>query len=152
MKSARETARPFFLHGWDYLRFIEAGDFEALCLSGKAEVEGPAIVYNENFVDYEELENPHLVRLWPPQCLFHIAEKVLSESLASADGIGRFNTPAWSAYRNAICTHITMPWEDFLEAARREGIVFMAECAASCLTHENDLFNRLQAGRPVLVE
>lgn len=48
VKTANPVPRPYFLHDWDFITFIEANDDEAIAIRASASVEGPAIIYNES--------------------------------------------------------------------------------------------------------
>ena len=143
--------RPFFLHGWDFLGFVEAGDETAIPIRGVAASEGPMIIYNEYHLGSEQLEEPHFVEWWLPTAMFHITCTVLDESIASNDGIGRFRGDGWSTYRTAVHRHTSMEWPMFLAAARREGVDYIAEHAAQSLYFESGLRDRLKTLGPVLV-
>jgi hypothetical protein len=143
--------RPFFLHGWEFMAFIAADDDEAIAIRPSAALEGPAIIYNELFVSAAELEDRQEAKWWLLPSMFHIAYVVLRESLAAPDGVGRFTTAAWTTYRQAVCSYLTMAWSDVLTAARREGTDFMADHMANCLFVESGMRDRLDAGGPILV-
>lgn len=83
--------------------------------------------------------------------MFHITHVVLHECLAAPDGVGRFTTAAWTVYRQAACRYSAMTWVEILNAARREGIEFMADHVANCLFVESGMRDRIHAGGPVQV-
>lgn len=150
--SGTPTPRPFFLHGWDFLGFLEAGDESAVAVRGVAAWEGPMVVFNDHHIQPEELEDPAFAKWWLPNAMFHIAHAVLSESSASIDSIGPFTSSPWGAYRGVVSRHMDMTWDNVLIAMNREGADYMAECVAHSLFLESGLCGRLTGAIPVLVE
>lgn len=132
------------------MAFIEANDDEAIAIRASASVEGPAIIYNRLFVSAAELEHRELAKWWLLPSMFHLAHVVLNECLAAPDGVGRFTTVAWTAYRQAVCRYSAMGWDELLKAVRREGIEFMADHTANCLFVESGMRDRMGARGPVL--
>ena len=143
--------RPYFLHGWEFIAFIEANDDESIAIRASAALEGPAVIYNESVVSAAELEDRALAKWWLLPSMFHIAHAVLQECLSSPDGVARFTTTAWTAYRQAVCCYSAMTWVEILNAAGREGIEFMADHMANCLFIESGMCDRIRAGGPVQV-
>ncbi|RUM99470.1 hypothetical protein EET67_00740 [Pseudaminobacter arsenicus] len=149
--TSNPVPRPYFLHGWEFMAFIQANDDEAIAIRASTGLEGPAIVYNEFVVSAAELEDRDLAKWWLLPSMFHIAYVVLHECLSSPDGVGRFTTVAWTAYRQAVCRHSAMAWAQILNGALREGTEFMADHMANCLFVESGMRDRIDAGGPVLM-
>jgi hypothetical protein len=135
---------PAFLHGWPFLAVIETDDTEALPIRGHARDNGPTIEFNPVYLCRESLEDWSIARHWLSPCLMQIAAAALAEGLDTADGIGRFSSPRWHAFHDAVACHMTMPWLKIIEATRREGVDFMADNAAACLIIESGLTDRLE--------
>jgi hypothetical protein len=146
---------PEYLRGWTpYLAVVESDDDEALPIRGHATDDGPMIVFNPLYVALGDIEEWGIAALWLSPCLVQIAGTVLAEALAAEDGIGRFNSPRWTAFRNAIEEATGQVWDhkgphkasdgySILEAARREGLDFMADHIVAALLIETDLADYL---------
>lgn len=139
--------KPWFLHGWDFLAFVENEDGEDLPVRGCADGDGPSISYNSVFISPERLEDGFTAEFWLPQALHHIAWVVLSECSVANDGRGRFVTERWKAFIDAVCHHNAMDWDEILGAVKREGISYIASGVANALFVESGIHELLIGGR-----
>ncbi len=102
---------PAYLQDWlPFLAVVECDHVEALPIRGHAEKEGPVIVYNPKFVALEDLEDWGLAMMWLSPCLVQIAGAVLAESVEAEDGIGRFRTRRWQAFRREVVRLMRQDW------------------------------------------
>lgn len=135
---------PTFLHAWkDFIAVVEV-DNEALPIRGRAADEGPQFEFDGHYVLSADVEDWDLAVLWLSPCLMQIASAVLAESLDAKDGIGRFNSSRWDAFRREVVQIMRMDWKEVLEGARREGVDFMADHVAANLLIESKLADRLR--------
>jgi hypothetical protein len=150
---------PEYLRGWLPCLAVaesDAGpdDPEPMPIRGHAYDDGPAVVYYAPGIDASRMLESSAAMLWLSPCLLHIVSTVLTESLAAPDGIGRFVSPRWQAFRMAAACATGMMWDGdedkpgirqtLLRLARDEGVDFAAEYVAAALLVENGLFDRLK--------
>lgn len=146
---------PGYLRSWlPFLAVVACNDVEALPIRGHAEDEGPAIVYNPLHTAPEDMEDASIAMMWLSPCLLQIAREVLEESLAAPDGIGRFRSDRWEAFRKAVNRTFLPEWsgEDkeatrttVLRVARAEGLDFAADNIVAHLLIESRLNDYLEA-------
>ncbi len=137
--SGQVVALPSFLHGWRFLTMLKSDDDEAIAFKASAANAGPTIIFNPAFVTPEELESPAKALIWLCSAMTHISYSVLIECLYTGEDMGRFSSKAWDDFRNAICQHTGMGWDEIITAAKREGVDFMSEHMAACLIAESGL-------------
>jgi hypothetical protein len=146
---------PAYLQRWlPFLAVVEADDEDALPIRGHADDDGPAVIYSAPGIDPSRMEEPAAAMLWLSPCLLHIVSIVLTESLAAPDGIGRFVSPRWQAFRMAATCATGMMWDGdedkpgirqtLLSLAREEGVDFAAEHIAAAMLLESNLYKHLK--------
>ncbi|RWQ14809.1 hypothetical protein [Mesorhizobium sp.] len=140
--SAMPTS-PSFLHGWPFLAVIESEEECALPIRGRAHDDGPTIEINALYVTRADLEDRSKVALWLCPTLLHVCGTVLAEGLEATDGVGRFTSQRWRAFRSEVSRQTTMGWPQIVAAARREGVDYMADHLTASLFMENGLDDRL---------
>ncbi len=147
---------PEYLRGWlPFLAVVES-DYgeEALPIRGRAEDEGPAIVFNPALVSPEDMEDSSIAVMWLSPCLMQVAGTVLAEALAAEDGIGRFRSGRWIAFRNAVEKATGQEWsgeenekgvtKTVLGVALRQGLDFAADHIVASLLIESKLYDYLE--------
>ncbi|WP_095091019.1 hypothetical protein [Mesorhizobium sophorae] len=132
-----------FLHGWRFLAVVESGEDYALPIRGIAHDDGPTIEINPVYITRADLEDRSRVVLWLCPTLMQICGALLAESLEASDGIGRFTTQRWRAFRSEASRHVTMDWREILASTRREGVGYMADHLTASLFMESGLDDRL---------
>lgn len=119
-----------------------------MCWARKAARSGPTSTplfeFDGHYVLSADIEEWTTAVLWLSPCLLHIAGTLLAESLDARDGIGRFRSRRWQAFRKEAARVTTMEWKEILAGARREGVDFMADHIAACLVVESNLADRLR--------
>ncbi|TPL45335.1 hypothetical protein [Mesorhizobium sp. B2-4-6] len=147
---------PTFLHCWaSFIAVIEAEEDEALPIRGRAADEGPQFEFDGHYVLSADVEEWSLAILWMSPSLMQIVGAVLAEALAAEDGIGRFNSDRWDAFRKEVVRATGMEWDrkpgdkgvrsTILEAARRDGIDFEAEHIVDSLLVQSRMADRLRS-------
>ena len=138
----RPVQGPSFLHGWDFLIFVR-GDDDAPMLRGLPLDAGPAIVFNNDIVSAEQLEVSETAVLWLAPVMHKLCCHLLEDALEPSS-FRRFNSRRWHHFRRMLCRHASMRWERVIEAARREGIEWMADTLVQGALSESGLQDRLE--------
>lgn len=137
---------PAFLDSWEtFMKLVELEDVEALPIRGRATVEGPRIEFNGKFIEPDEFEYWDTAILWLTPCVMQIGGGALAEGLTASDNIGRFTSPRWESFRAAVVEHTAMTWPKIIEAARREGVDYMADTITASLLIESNLVDHIQS-------
>lgn len=147
MKFADERTLPLpsCLHGWDFLRIIDGGDL-APPLCGQARLAGPAIVINSLHLPAASLADRRTAVLWLAPALHHICCRLLEESMANGDDIGRFTSRAWCKFRSRICLDSVSTWPENVQTAKTRGVEWTAEALVLDLLFESGFLERLNGG------
>lgn len=126
---------PSFLHGWPFLAVAENANDDALPIRGTAHDIGPVIETNPLYVSGADLEDWSIVAPWlcPPP---------LAESLQAPNGIGRFTSRRWRAFRKESARQTSMGWREILASTPRRGGLHRDHLTA-CLLMDSRLNDRL---------
>lgn len=136
---------PSFIEAWaPFMIVLEAQGDEALPIRGRATAEGPQIEFCHKYINPDRIEDWTAAIFWLSPCVMQVAMAVLTEGLRSFDGIGCFSSPRWTAFRDAVSEEMTMEWNEILDAARREGVDFMADNIAANLIIESGIVDTLE--------
>lgn len=134
--------RPSFLHGWDFMIFVR-GNEDAPVLRELALDAGPAVVFNSHLIAAKQLEVPDTAILWLAPVMHSLCRCLLEDGLKPSS-LRRFNSRRWSGFRNMLCRHTCMSWENVIAAARREGVEWMAETLAQGALFDSGFLDRLE--------
>ncbi|MGY6709038.1 MAG: hypothetical protein ACXIVF_11990 [Rhizobiaceae bacterium] len=136
------TKGPSFLHGWNFLIFVR-GNEDAPMLRELALDAGPAIVFNSHLIAAEQLDDPDAAVLWLAPVLHNLCRHLLEDGLHPFS-FWRFNSWRWCRFRNMLCRHASMNWEQVIAAAEREGVEWMADTLVQGALFESGFLDRLE--------
>ena len=138
--SGRPTKNPLLLPGWDFL-YIVMGSADAPILRELALDTGPTVFYNSRFISTDRLEEPETIVLWLAPILHNLCCQLLEDSLKSPRS-RRFTSGRWNGFRNTLCQHASMGWDQVIAATREEGIPWMADTLVEAALWESGFLDR----------
>lgn len=130
---------PSFLHGWKFLKFVGTTEPEALPVQVVGNQEYPTILINTDLVSLNDLELSFSAMIWVPLVLQNLTSLFILEALDSENDIGFYNSAAWAEFRELICLHTNLTWDEFLDLAEIHGLDHMTEFAVSSVFIESGL-------------
>ena len=136
---------PSFFHGWPFISFEENYSDDALPFQVFADLDGPTVLFNPNYVNRGDMEMASSAMLWVPVALQSLATALLTEAMDSEDNVGAFTSVRWEAFRDAFCRFTDLEWDDIIEKTIEFGIDYMAEFAVESLFIESGIHGVIAA-------
>lgn len=135
---------PSFFHGWPFISFEANYAEDALPFQTFADLDGPTVLFNPNYVSQSDMETPFAAMIWVPLALQSLAAAMLTEAMDSVDDVGAFTAPRWQAFRDAFCRYADLTWDEIISRTDDFGIDYMAEYAVEALFIESGIHSIIE--------